>query len=74
LFRQPVIPEASYEDIDYNPAPEERLAVKFAKSGLQVIVKMASIELTPDKPEFPAGGWHVSLPNESKRCGRMNSF
>lgn len=26
---------------------------------LQVIVKMASIELTPDKPTFPAGGWHV---------------
>ncbi|KAK3311855.1 hypothetical protein B0H66DRAFT_584262 [Apodospora peruviana] len=27
--------------------------------GLQVIVKMESIELTPDKPEFPAGGWHI---------------
>lgn len=31
----------------------------FKSSGLQVIVKMASIELTPDKPEFPAGSWHV---------------
>jgi len=27
--------------------------------GLQVIVKMASIELTPEKPEFPVGSWHV---------------
>lgn len=26
---------------------------------LQVIVKMASIELTPEHPEFPAGGWHI---------------
>lgn len=60
LLRKPVIPEPSFEDIDYAPAQEKRLAAKFAKSGLQVIVKMASIELTPDKPEFPAGGWHVS--------------
>lgn len=61
LLRKPVIPEASFEDIDYAPAPGTRLAEKFAKSGLQVIVKMASIELTPDKPEFPDGGWHVSF-------------
>lgn len=33
---------------------------RFRDTGLQVIVKMASIELTPEKPEFPAGGWHVS--------------
>lgn len=26
---------------------------------LQVIVKIASIELTPEKPEFPGGSWHV---------------
>lgn len=37
-----------------------RLRRDFKDSGLQVIVKMASIELTPDKPEFPVGGWHVS--------------
>lgn len=35
------------------------LREKFKKAGLQVIVKMASIELTPEKPEFPAGGWHI---------------
>lgn len=35
------------------------LREKFQKLGLQVIVKMASIELTPEKPEFPAGGWHI---------------
>lgn len=37
-----------------------RLRRDFKDSGLQIIVKMASIELTPDKPAFPAGGWHVS--------------
>ncbi|KAF2634557.1 hypothetical protein P280DRAFT_364462, partial [Massarina eburnea CBS 473.64] len=26
---------------------------------LQIIFKMATIELTPEKPEFPTGGWHV---------------
>ena len=60
LFRKPVIPEPDFEDIDYTPDPEKLLSKKFAESGLQVIVKIASIELTPDKPEFPVGGWHVS--------------
>lgn len=26
---------------------------------LQVIVKLAAIHLTPDKPEYPGGSWHV---------------
>ncbi|KAL2271985.1 hypothetical protein VTJ83DRAFT_1356 [Remersonia thermophila] len=37
----------------------QRLRERFRDTGLQVIVKMASIELTPEKPTFPAGGWHV---------------
>jgi hypothetical protein len=61
MFRKPVIPEASFMDVDYAPLPGERLVDKFQKSGLQIIVKMASIELTPEQPEFPLGGWHVSL-------------
>jgi hypothetical protein len=70
-LRRAVIPEASFEDVDYAPTPENHLAVKFANSGLQVIVKMASIELTPDKPEFPSGEWHVSSNCLSKLCGRV---
>ncbi|KAJ5902035.1 hypothetical protein N7495_002563 [Penicillium taxi] len=31
----------------------------FAKSGLQVIVKLANIELTPDKPDYEGGTWHI---------------
>ncbi|KAF5652098.1 hypothetical protein F25303_3571 [Fusarium sp. NRRL 25303] len=37
----------------------ESLREKFKKDGLQIIVKIASIELTPEKPEFSAGSWHL---------------
>ncbi|KAK7745088.1 hypothetical protein SLS53_003323 [Cytospora paraplurivora] len=37
-------------------------------TGLQVFVKMVSIELTPDKPEFPAGGWHVEGQLNERIC------
>lgn len=30
---------------------------KFPK--MQIIVKIASIELTPEKPTYPGGSWHV---------------
>jgi hypothetical protein len=35
------------------------LRKKFADSGLQVIFKLANIHLTPEKPEYEGGGWHV---------------
>jgi hypothetical protein len=31
----------------------------FAQKGLQVIVKLANIHLTPEKPEYAGGTWHV---------------
>jgi hypothetical protein len=31
----------------------------FAEKGLQIIVKLANIHLTPDKPEYEGGTWHV---------------
>lgn len=52
-IRKPVIPEPFFQDIDYSI--KLRLAHQFHESGLQIIIKMASIELTPEKPEFPAG-------------------
>jgi hypothetical protein len=58
-IRKPRIPEIPFKDVDYAPKPGQRLAERFAASGLQIIVKMASIELTPEKPQFPVGGWHV---------------
>lgn len=32
---------------------------EFRKAGLQVIVKIASIELTPEKPTYGGGSWHL---------------
>ncbi|GAB1205593.1 hypothetical protein APSETT445_004271 [Aspergillus pseudonomiae] len=32
---------------------------KFQKTGLQIIVKLANIELTPEKSEYHGGSWHV---------------
>lgn len=71
-LREPVIPEPEFEDIDYAPPEGKRLVEKYRDSGLQIIVKMASIELTPEKPEFPIGGWHVSS-YESSVEWTMNS-
>lgn len=51
---QPASPASS------NKLPHMRgLREKFEAQGLQIIVKMVSVELTPEKPEYPAGTWHV---------------
>lgn len=68
LLRKPVIPEPSVEDVIYADPVGSRLAEEFVNSGLQVIVKMASIELTPEKPEFPVGGWHVGSQWLPQKC------
>jgi hypothetical protein len=59
LLRKPALPEFSFEDISYVPSEGTRLSELFRDSGLQIIVKLASIELTPGKSDFPVGGWHV---------------
>lgn len=38
---------------------EFSLKSTYGKRGLQVIVKLANIELTPEKPEYKGGSWHV---------------
>lgn len=56
--RDPVLPEPlEFKAADQACAHD--LRTKFRDTGLQVVVKMASIELTPEKPVFPAGGWHI---------------
>jgi hypothetical protein len=39
--------------------PKFDLRAVYKKRGLQVIVKLANIELTPDKPNYDGGSWHV---------------
>ena len=57
--RQIVIrPEPGAFEPQKNP-PKLDLREKYGKRGLQVIVKLANVELTPDKPEYEGGTWHV---------------
>ncbi|MFE1440560.1 DUF4246 domain-containing protein [Streptomyces sp. NPDC058739] len=55
--RRPVVPDAP----DFTPPalPDEAARVDLRGRRLQVIVKLATIRLTPDKPEYPGGSWHV---------------
>ncbi|WP_327371483.1 DUF4246 domain-containing protein [Streptomyces sp. NBC_01217] len=55
--RRPVIPDAP----DFTPPelPDASARVDLRGRRLQVIVKLATIHLTPDKPEYPGGSWHV---------------
>ncbi|WP_030067560.1 DUF4246 domain-containing protein [Streptomyces natalensis] len=55
--RRPVIPDAPA----FTPPelPYDSARVDLRGHRLQVIVKLATIHLTPDKPEYPGGSWHV---------------
>ncbi|UKZ52594.1 hypothetical protein TrVGV298_006375 [Trichoderma virens] len=66
--REAIIPEPrQFKEIDYTPP--QRIRDKFKEHGLQIIVKMASIELTPEKPYFPAGSWHIEGQMNERICG-----
>ncbi|QKW08314.1 DUF4246 domain-containing protein [Streptomyces sp. NA04227] len=55
--RCPVVPDAP----DFTPpeVPEDSARIDLRGRRLQVIVKLATIQLTPDKPEYDGGSWHV---------------
>ncbi|MFE9676870.1 DUF4246 domain-containing protein [Streptomyces sp. NPDC006259] len=55
--RRPVIPDAPA--FTRPESPDESARVDLRGRRLQVIVKLATIHLTPDKPEYPGGSWHV---------------
>ena len=40
----------------------------FGEQGLQVIVKLANIELTPEKPTYDGGSWHVEGQLNERIC------
>ncbi|KAJ9475624.1 hypothetical protein PHBOTO_005699 [Pseudozyma hubeiensis] len=48
-------PDMAYSQDCY----ELHLEQSYRDRGLQVIVKLASIELSPDKPQYAGGSWHV---------------
>ena len=44
------------------------LRKEFGKQGLQVIVKLANIELTSEKPAYDGGSWHVEGQLNERIC------
>ncbi|MFB8352666.1 DUF4246 domain-containing protein [Streptomyces niveus] len=55
--RSPVVPDAPV----FTPPelPGDSARVDLCGHRLQVIVKLATIHLTPEKPEYSGGSWHV---------------
>ena len=57
---QPPPPPYDEKRVDYYAVGAAKtLRERFKDTGLQIIVKMASIELTPENPTFSAGNWHI---------------
>ena len=56
--------------------PGVDLARDYHDRGLQVIVKLANIELTPEKPSYEGGTWHVEgqLVSVDEKKSRIKSF
>lgn len=55
--RSPVVPDApAYTAPE---SPDESARIDLRGRSLQVIVKLATIHLTPEKPEYQGGSWHV---------------
>lgn len=52
-----VLPEPG----DFVPQAKKKLNMRkrFPNTKLQVIVKLANIELTPEKPNYDGGSWHI---------------
>ncbi|MFI2632917.1 DUF4246 domain-containing protein [Streptomyces collinus] len=55
--RRPVLPDAPAFTPPERPGASARVDLRGRR--LQVIVKLATIHLTPDKPEYRGGSWHV---------------
>ncbi|MCB5181919.1 DUF4246 domain-containing protein [Streptomyces antimicrobicus] len=55
--RRPIVPDAPAFTAPEVPAESARVDLRGRR--LQVIVKLATVHLTPDKPEYAGGSWHV---------------
>ncbi|MFI6898312.1 DUF4246 domain-containing protein, partial [Streptomyces sp. NPDC050256] len=55
--RRPVVPDAPVFVAPEVPDASARVDLRGRR--LQVIVKLATLHLTPDKPEYSGGSWHV---------------
>ncbi|GAA3894972.1 hypothetical protein GCM10022244_01000 [Streptomyces gulbargensis] len=55
--RRPVVPDAPAFTAPEPPGASARVDLRGRR--LQVIVKLATVHLTPEKPEYAGGSWHV---------------
>lgn len=55
--RHPIVPDAPAFTAPALPDASARVDLRGRR--LQVIVKLATVHLTPDNPEYPGGSWHV---------------
>lgn len=49
----------NYKDASDHITKDVGLRKDWAKEGVQIIVKLASIHLTPEKPAYDGGSWHI---------------
>ena len=56
---EPYSVRQKYTQPDHLRTKPVDLRKDFADHGLQVIVKLANIHLTPEKPEYGGGSWHI---------------
>ncbi|KAJ5664118.1 hypothetical protein N7507_004849 [Penicillium longicatenatum] len=56
------------EFTDYEPDERMDIQKQFGDTGLQVIVKLANIELSPEKPEYEGGSWHIEGQLNERIC------
>jgi len=57
--KKPVLPDVKHPFEPLREPKKLNLREQFGKHGLQVIVKLANIELTPENPKYHGGVWHV---------------
>lgn len=52
-------PSADLHPVDYSIKAEKTLRAQFASTGLQLFVRMRTVELTPENPTLAEAPWHV---------------
>ncbi|EKV12216.1 hypothetical protein PDIG_45410 [Penicillium digitatum PHI26] len=65
---RPIIPP---EPASFEPRKEMvrvDLRKQFPDTKLQIIIKLANIELSPDKPEYEGGSWHIEGQLNERIC------
>jgi hypothetical protein len=55
--RKIILPEPG--DFKIRDIQKAEFSKHFPEGKIQVIVKLANIELTPEKPEYEGGTWHI---------------